>query len=936
MRYRILGPLEVSNGPDRVEPTALKQRALLVFLLVNRNQTVSVDRLIETIWPGGAPATALKTVQLYISQLRRRMGNADLKTRPAGYVLEVEDDGLDAAVFEGMWREGRAALDAGNAHLAAALLGRALGLWRGPALADVAYSDFAAAEARTLEELRLSCVEDRLTAELALGRHDEVREEIAAFAERYPLRERLRALLMLALYRSGRQADALSEYRAARRALRDELGLEPGLELADLHKAILRHDPKLAALTKAGDSRQMLPSSATPLVGRTEELRTLRAWLDDPSVREITLTGAGGSGKTRLALALAHECENLFANRAAFVELGLVADPARVVAAIGEACGFPDAETASMPELVVWLSAQELLLVVDNFEHLLPAAEDLARMIAGAPRLKLVVTSRAVLHISGEHVFPVAPLSEPDAIALFVTRVHALDPRVAFDAAVQPTLGEICRRLDCLPLALELAAAQGRTLTPQQLLARLRASVVAVAGGARDLPARQQTLRDTLAWSTDLLDDDTRNAFAALAAFVGGFTLAAAEAVAAATLDQVATLVDHSLFVRVETTDAGRFTMLETVREHGLDLLADARPTIEDAHALYFLSIAEDAYRRSAGPEQTEALTLLDVEQANLAAALATFRLTNAAEHELRLVTALWRYWQVRGRTSEARANLEQALSRGKGAAGLLRMRALHGTAILADSQGDYDASTTLAGECVTLARALDDHVFEAKAYRILSSAATERGAFDDAAAMLLRASELQADERDARERAFTLINLGNVELNRKRFGECEHFSRQSVELLRKLGDPLQAAAPLFNIGLAALERGDIDKAESHIWESFSLTCKLGHVEFVANGLDALAAVHTVRGAHERAIAELSAALALRSEADVEAQRYEAELHQRTTKLLRASIGEAQFEQLAARASNDPWGTVADTLGDRPSIDASGQSGGPPQQAPNL
>lgn len=919
MHYRILGPLEVTNGPDRVEPTALKQRTLLLCLLVHKNETVSIDRLVETIWPGGAPATALKTLQLYVSQLRKRIGSTNLKTRPAGYVLEVGDDDLDAALFERMWHDGRAALDAGNAQLAAVLLGRALGLWRGPAFADVAYSDFAGSEARRLDELRLSCLEERLTADLALGRQDEVLGELAALAERHPSRERVRALLMLALYRSGRQAEALAEYRAARRALRDELGLEPGPELTHLHRAMLRQEAHLAAPATSVESRRSLPSPPNPLIGREEELRTLRAWLDDPHVRQITLTGAGGSGKTRLALAFAHECQSLFANGAAFVELAQIADPARVVGAIAEASRFPGSMSASLPALVEWLSEQELLLVVDNFEHLLGAGGELARLVAGAPRLKLLVTSRAVLHISGEHVFPVEPLAEPAAIELFVARVHALDPRFVFDDAAQPTLGEICRRLDCLPLALELAAAQGRTLTPRQLLAQLRADVVAVAGGARDLPARQQTLRDTLAWSTDLLHDDARDTLAALGVFVGGFTLAAAEAVASATLEHVAALVDNSLLVRVEAISSGRFTMLETVREHALQLLgANNRPRIDERHATYFLSVAENAYERFAGPEQTNVMALLDDDQANLDAALETFHGTASAEQELRLATALWPYWRVRGRTAEGRAHLEEALSTGTDADELRRLPALHGAAVLADSQGDYEASTRLARESATLARALGEHAFEAKAYTILSSAATERGDLDKAATMVLRAVELQADERHARDRAFTLINLGNVELNRKRFNECERLSRESVELFRQLDDPLQAATPLFNIGLAALEQGDIDKAESHLWESFSLTCQLGHVEFIANGLDALAAIHTERGAYDRAITELAAAAALRREAGVEAQRFEAALHNRITTKLVALTGNERFRHLAAPADEAPWGIVADALGDTP------------------
>ncbi len=354
--------------------------------------------------------------------------------------------------------------------------------------------------------------------------------------------------------------------------------------------------------------------------------------------------------------------------------------------------------------------------------------------------------------------------------------------------------------------------------------------------------------------------------------------------------------------------------MLETVREHALQLLAAEQPEVEERHARYFLSLAEDAYARFASPELSEAIALLDAEQGNIDAALDTFRRSWSTESELRLATALWNYWRVRGRTSEGRANLEGALSRDPSTESGWRLSALHGAAVLADSQGDYENSTALGRESVSLARALGAHAFEAKAYTILSSAATERGALVEAAALALQALELQAGDHDARDRAFTLINLGNVELNRNRYEECERYSRQSIELFRELNDPLQAATPLFNIGLAALEQRDYAKAESHLWESFALTCQLGHVEFIANGLDALAAIHTQRGAHERAIREAAAAAALRTEAGVEAQQFEAVLHQRTMKSLRTITGEKRFDQLAAVAHGDPWGVVADTL----------------------
>ena len=389
-----------------------------------------------------------------------------LVTRPGGYALELAPASLDAARFERLLAESVAAGREGNPALAASLAEQALALWRGRAYGELAYEDFARAEADRLEELRLAALEERIDAQLALGRHAEVLSEVLSLASEHPLRERLHEQAMLALYRCGRQSDALEHYAAARARLRDDLGLEPGPALRELQRRILQHDPELGRPELAAPAAAALPASPNPLVGRERELEELRALVARRDARLIVLTGAGGSGKTTLALEAARQAADSFANGAVLVELAPLRDAARVIPTIAHAVGVADhPDRQPLDALAAALVPQELLLVVDNVEHVREAAPALAHLAARAPRLTLLATSRAVLHVSGEHVFPVVPLSEDAAAELFVQRARLLEPSFAPTLGDEADIREICRRVDCLPLAIELAAARIRTLT---------------------------------------------------------------------------------------------------------------------------------------------------------------------------------------------------------------------------------------------------------------------------------------------------------------------------------------------------------------------------------------------------------------------------------------------------------------------------------------
>jgi DNA-binding SARP family transcriptional activator len=427
-------PLSIERG---------RQRALLGYLLLRANEVVPQDRLVDALWGEAPPASAVTALHGYVSRLRRVLGPDRLETQAPGYRLRVAPDELDVHRFRELLAQDR--------H------NEALALWRGPPLADPAFEDFAQSDIARLEELRLCALEGRFEHALTDGRHADVAGELAAAVREHPLRERLARQLMLALYRSGRQADALAVYRETRTTLVQELGLEPGEELRELERRVLAHDP---ALDRGRRDRTDLPGSLTSFVGRRHELEQVRSLVSRPGLRLVTLTGAGGTGKTRLALEAARAVAEEFADGARFVPLAAVADPGLLPEAIARALGLDQSRGQSIEDtLKVFLADRELLLVLDNLEHLLAATPLATELLAAAPGVTILATSRTHLNLYGETEYAVPPLSaREDAVALFADRARA----VREDFAVTDVVAEICARLDGLPLAIELAAARVR------------------------------------------------------------------------------------------------------------------------------------------------------------------------------------------------------------------------------------------------------------------------------------------------------------------------------------------------------------------------------------------------------------------------------------------------------------------------------------------
>ena len=662
MQFRILGPIQAVLDDEPAALGAPKQRGLLALLLVNRRRVVTAEQLIDGLWGEAPPASAVQSLQVYVHGLRRALGAERIETAGRGYRVVVGEDELDLDRFERTLERGRAALEAGRPDDAADDLREALAVWRGPALADLPEEIRRAAEAERLEELRFSALELRYDAELACGRHDAVVAELEAVTAEHPYRERFLQQRMLALYRCDRQAEALEVYRAAREVLAEDLGLDPSPVLQELERAILRQDPSLAAPEAPTRSTRPLPVPPTPLVGRRLELAAVSALFRDEGARLVTLTGPGGTGKTRLGLAVAHELEPELRDGALFVSLAPVSDPELLVPTIAEALDVREGGRNLAEGVIEHLGERRMLLVLDNFEQILPAAPFVGELLAAAPRLWILATSRAPLRLAAEREYPVPPFDAPDAglpfeslvkadaVRLFAARAQAVDPGFELDTGSAPEVAQVCRRLDGLPLAIELAAARAKLLAPGEILERLEREPNMLPAGPRDAPARQQTLAATIHWSFDLLGPEERQAFVRLGVFVGGCTLEAAEGVCDVTLESLGRLVDNNLLRRRD----GRFMMLETVRHFAVEQLEEAgADEVCRRHAEWLTELAETfAERTLAGEDMTMWLDRIQPEHDNIRAALA-WSLEHEPELTLRQASSFRLFWEVRGNFRE-------------------------------------------------------------------------------------------------------------------------------------------------------------------------------------------------------------------------------------------------------------------------------------------
>lgn len=847
VEVRVLGTVGLADGSGQIPLTAPKVRRLLAALTITSGETCSADALIDAIWDV-PPPSARKLLQLYVSQLRKVIDlPISLQTDADGYRLVLPRDALDSARFEALVADGRAAMADDNPVLARSVFKRALRLWHGAAYGDLSYEAFARAEADRLEELRLVADEDRIDAELALGHHAQVLPEVCSRAAASPLRERTQAQAMLALYRCGRQSDALELYASARRALHDELGLEPGPELRELQMRILRHDPRLTAEVQPQRFAN-LPTPPTTLVGRDRELGELEELLAGAGLRLLVLTGAGGSGKTRLAIEVAHRVRGAFANGLRFVELAPLNDPAQVIPSIARAVGLARIGADPIAELVQAIRSHELLLVLDNAEHVRDAAPQLVRLLAEAPRVSLLVTSRAVLHVSGEHVYPVEPLSSAAAVELYVQRAGALDLHADADEESRRNIDAICARLDRLPLAIELAAAHARALTPVELLARLDRRLPLLAGAPRDLPARQLTLETTIDWSMSLLGDAGQRDLACLAVFAGGWPLDAAETVCGVDLDGVMRLLDHSLLVRTTNADGSRYEMLETVHAYALarfEGLPEA-PDIRARHARYFGSIADSAalYIEAQGRMQHR---LVRRERENLLNALAWTLESGEIELGLRIAAALENYW-VTSAPLEGVDWLRRFLARADRVDRLLHARAVRVLGAAVAMSGDMGEGRRLYEASLGEYRSLGDEVGVGILEHRLALFVADDGRHADAARMASESIRRHQDAGFFKGAALGMGVLGTLERSQGNSERALELLEESLRFAREGGYTWWTGQMLFAMAELLLDQGEPDRARARLVESIPILREIDDRNNTIEALALLAKIEAIAG----------------------------------------------------------------------------------------
>jgi predicted ATPase/DNA-binding SARP family transcriptional activator len=840
LEVRALGPLEVRRDGELVRLGAQKQRRLLGLLLIHRSGGVDRDLAVDALWGERPPKNARNAVQVYVSSLRRLLGREAIVTTAAGYRLDLAAGAVDVDRFEDLHRSGAETLSAGDAASARESLSEALSLWRGPAFADLRYEAFAQAEAGRLQELRSACLEERIEADLQLGRHSALVGELEALVAEQPLRERSRSQLILALYRSGRQSEALAQYQAARRMLAEELGLEPSPQLRELERMILAHDPSLVASpAQSKKSRSHLPLQPTPFIGRKRELAEIVEVVRSGGRRLVTLTGPGGSGKTRLAIEAGRTLVDDYPDGAYWTSLQALRDPELVLPTIASAIGVAGEPTS-------YIGDKRLLLLVDNCEHLPEIGSDLASLLYACPNLTVVATSREPLHVAAEREYEVPPMIEVDAVTLFCERAYRSEPI--------DTVATICEKLDRLPLAIELAAVRTKNFDLDAVEDRLEDRLAFLTGGPRDAPARQRTLRAAIEWSYELLVPEEQRVYARLAVFRGGATLSAAEAVCDTDSAQLEALCDKHLL----TASNGRYRMLQTIREHAREHLekdGDAE-AVRSAHARWFLALAEEV--GGALPQPLEApleafqywRPLIEAELDNLRAAMQWSIDHRDREQALRLANGLACYWDRGGAYAiEGARWLSEALDAPGPLTDTTRATAQRSLGLLLLITGRAAEAELPLLDALEIYRSMGEDRSTFETLRDLALVKRELRDLDGARDLLEAARDLHLeDQQHLVDAVLGLVEMdaGRLALARKLF-EQSLLQAHTSNHLRKIGALVMCVAELD------LAEAAFDRAEYGYRQSLKIFLSYAYDANICMSLGGLAAVCAGRGELERA-----------------------------------------------------------------------------------
>jgi predicted ATPase/class 3 adenylate cyclase len=700
---------------------------------------------------------------------------------------------------------------------------------------------------------------------------------------------------------------------------------EPEQVFQLLHPRLPADFPPLRSLSTVLNN---LPAQTTSMVGREQELAALHEQLLRPEIRLVTIFGPGGVGKTRLALQVAADVLDAFDDGVFFVNLAPIRNPQLVAATIAQALDARETGGSTVLDtLREALRGRSLLIIVDNFEQVLQAGVDIASLLAGCPHLKILVTSRSVLNISGEHAFELNALTVPEsdvyespdevasveAVQLFVDRARAVKRDFELDQHNAAAVAGICRRVDGLPLALELAAARVRVLPPRQLLARLDRRLPVLVGGARDRPTRQQTLRETIAWSYELLKGPEQRLFRCCSAFVGGVTLAALETVGSepdtAVLELADALVTHSVMhLDSATSDEPRFRMLETIREFGFEELmanGELADTRQRQLALY-LPLLKEAAVGLTGSEQATWLTRLVSEQDNLRALLAWALDRGEFETLLEMCAALWRVWEMRGGLSEGRGWLERALASNSGPAAA-RAEALTGAGTLAWHQGDYQHATACHTEALALCEELGNEEGVAFSLNNLGAQALQQGDYAQAQE-LFEACRARAESANIPSvLGYVYHNLGEIARHREQLELAELLYERALHLFQDLGNRWAVAHQLLALGVLAHKQGEPERALAFFRRCLGVQQELGDQDMVADCLEGVMAVAARQGNARRAAVLGAAAANLRQVLGVPVPPVERDANEAIVSELRAQLGEESYAAAYAAGAALPF-----------------------------
>ena len=870
LEVRLLGPFEVIVAGKPVEVRGAKRQALIAFLALRAGRVVATDSLVDALWGSDLPAAPRNAVQHHVTRLRRALGPEAIRLAPDGYALEGTV--VDAFRFEELLAAARAALREGDSRSATETIAAALALWRGPPLLGLPDSAWAQAEAGRLEALRLDALEERFEAALALGEHTEIEPAVRAALEESPFRERLWGHLMLALYRSGRQADALDAFQEARRVLSEELALEPGPELRSLQQAILSHDGAIAHVPVAPARRRRgnLPAPVTSFVGRESDLAEVLQLVRDH--RFVTLTGPPGVGKSRLALEAMRILESEVPDGVWLVDLNRAADAgdvARVVAQTIEPDG-PAGRGDPLDHALARLhdSDPNTIVVLDDCGPVLDEARRLASAILAASHgVRLVATSRQVLGLGGEAQLRLSPLAVPgsdvqrlpelaafDAVRLFAERACDVRPTFALDDDNAVLVAEICRRLDGLPLAIELAAARSNVFGLTEILSVLERRFALLLASDQRTTDAVRALGALIAWSYELLHADEKTLLHQLAVHRGGAPLRALLAAGAEhELDEatviylLGALVDKSIVTVSFPGGEARYDLLSTVRGYALDRLADLGDLTraQRAHADYFGTLAEAAHGELRGRDWQACVRRLELEHDNLWSALAYTQEASAGGLAIRLAGSLGWYFALAERVSEGRRFLEGALA-AAGDEGPVRphIELLAWLCFFAMEEVDLEHAIGLGERGLVLAATASAPLEAALTKVTLSLAHADSGDNERAAKLVEEARTEFRRERDTWGMALSALVRGGVAARAGDVSTVAAMAEEGRRYAQEIGyEALQPASVLFEAWVAQ-QRGDREAEADAYRRAFEVSSRAGlrdHALFALTGLGSVA-----------------------------------------------------------------------------------------------